>query len=934
MPDSPDVGFQFGVEGDQSLLAVIQKLREEMKTLKASQDELGSSALDLSKAWRQLGALAATLKLAEFAKDAFDSVVQIGRLSAATGVSTQTLSVFRKATEDAGLSQDQADQAVKRLSRSLLQLEQGNRRAAQTFALLHDVAGKPLTAASFQGLTDDQKLLKVVDALGRLKGGLEATGVSAQLLGRNSGEMLAVMQRLAGSGFKEVQESAQSLGLIVTPQMVEAFLRAKESMANLEGAARGVAQQFETGLLPELSKAADGIIGVATSSDQTQSSFQQLGEYAGKTAKVIIAAFVEIGIWAKAIGLTIFETIGGALQEIGNVLTTAVGAGMQAAKGDFVGAWQALKAGGVDAAQTVSEVWNNAKQRIDAALDSEAKLLEGINGQVKHAPLPKGGRTITPVDATAGRGEFSLDRARLADERAAAQEELALLRATAAQREAADKDALERGLITLHEYFERRRQAIAEERDKEIAALSQEKSGLEAVLTKEEKIKVAPGDAQGEIKKQVELLGIKREIAKVDNEIAIARIKAQTATSATDRQETAGELSQKEKSAQSGFQTGISNLDATKQNLQGQVAAGELLPYQAERQYQEAIRAEIPILQAKVALLREAAKTANPQDAQKITEEAAKDEAAIAKLQTELTRGDGTWMQWRTSAEQSIDQISSHITSGFNGWIQGHESFGRAAMQTWNSIVMTAVTSIEKIGAKWIAQHLIMAAMHTLFKTQQAAEDTAGQTEQLATTEAANVSEAASDAAVAAAGALAYYSAFAPEIAPELAAAQYAIGMGFAGAAGMAAGGLVAKSMYGGGQIYGPGSSTSDSVPIWASNGEFMMKASSTRAIGSNTLSLLNENPGLWESATRGASLPPIRQSAPYTAAGMRRAIAGADDVSGGAGPTFSHSTHISGLQALDGASVRAALEEHGDLVGKIAVAHVQRFFRNGGVNR
>ncbi len=38
MANTPDVGFQFGVEGNQSLLAVIKQLRQEMGALKQQQD--------------------------------------------------------------------------------------------------------------------------------------------------------------------------------------------------------------------------------------------------------------------------------------------------------------------------------------------------------------------------------------------------------------------------------------------------------------------------------------------------------------------------------------------------------------------------------------------------------------------------------------------------------------------------------------------------------------------------------------------------------------------------------------------------------------------------------------------------------------------------------------------------------------------------------
>jgi hypothetical protein len=111
--------------------------------------------------------------------------------------------------------------------------------------------------------------------------------------------------------------------------------------------------------------------------------------------------------------------------------------------------------------------------------------------------------------------------------------------------------------------------------------------------------------------------------------------------------------------------------------------------------------------------------------------------------------------------------------------------------QTWNGIVTSVIEDIEKIAAQWIEKHILMAAVTKLLGIG------AGQEAQAAKNSAINVAESSSDAAVAAAATLAYYSAFAPEIAPAMAAAQYAVGMGFAAAAAFQQGGLVPGTGFG-----------------------------------------------------------------------------------------------------------------------------------------
>lgn len=60
-------------------------------------------------------------------------------------------------------------------------------------------------------------------------------------------------------------------------------------------------------------------------------------------------------------------------------------------------------------------------------------------------------------------------------------------------------------------------------------------------------------------------------------------------------------------------------------------------------------------------------------------------------------------------------------------------------------------------------------------------------------------------------------------------------------AAGLKAGGMIKKKCVEGGEIEGPGGPTDDLVPIMASNGEFMIKASSAKILGPELLEALND---------------------------------------------------------------------------------------------
>jgi hypothetical protein len=166
-----------------------------------------------------------------------------------------------------------------------------------------------------------------------------------------------------------------------------------------------------------------------------------------------------------------------------------------------------------------------------------------------------------------------------------------------------------------------------------------------------------------------------------------------------------------------------------------------------------------------------------------------------------------------TAQQQRYTQFFSIVSHGFttalNGWLQGTQSFSKAATKLYQSLEMDVVEYVEKLGEKWITTHVLMTAANALFHTQSAAQDAAGEASQQAITSATNVATATSDAAVAAGATLAYYSAFAPELAPAMAAAQYGVGLGFAGMAAFQYGGVVPKTqvalVHGGERVLTPG---------------------------------------------------------------------------------------------------------------------------------
>jgi hypothetical protein len=222
---------------------------------------------------------------------------------------------------------------------------------------------------------------------------------------------------------------------------------------------------------------------------------------------------------------------------------------------------------------------------------------------------------------------------------------------------------------------------------------------------------------------------------------------------------------------------------------------------------------------------------------------------------------------------KAFDQINQGWLKVQSDLIMGNKNIARDFVQMGANLVQAGAQAAEKWLAKQISTYILDVARHhiatttktvattaattaettaqtTALAAQTAAVTTAvaAQTAAVATgaaaqtaaiitattaaqtvTATADVAEASSYAAVAAAGTLAYYSGFAPEIAPEMAAAQYGIGMAFAGMAAFDTGGVI------------PGSGA---VPIIGHGGERVLTPGQTNTFENFVSNMTNNSQG------------------------------------------------------------------------------------------
>jgi len=515
---TPNVGIAFGAAGQDSVANAIGQLASSLRQLREEQQQTRESSLTLGKLFEGFLGYEIINRVREFGKEAFESSVQIGKLSQQTGVSARTLSIMSAAAAKVNVDQQQLGKSIVFLESSIAKLNQGNTQAAKSFGLIG------LSAKDFVGLNTDQKVLLVTDAIGRMANGDTKAAAAKALLSKTGAQLIPVLNLLAKDGFAKVAEEAEKMGLVINQDTADSALGAAIALKGLSESVKGVATQFEGGLTPALADSAELL--VKHIGGDGAKAFATLGQYAGNVLKFMTEGFINTAGVAKSTFLTLGDVAVGVFRTLIDEGVGVFKAFGEAAHGDFSKAANDIKV----TATSIVGVWKDAGHEIaDTWKDTYRKVAEtdkefwdpALAAQRQKARLanfhPDGSDANTPIQPV----DDKLARARLALLKSEAADELNIWKALRAAEDSADKDAYDRGVIGIDEYFARRRASIEAAAAREIAVLEAEYK------------QVAKAPASNEvqrIQKQQELEAIQAKIAGLE-------VQASTQQIDLDRQE-------------------------------------------------------------------------------------------------------------------------------------------------------------------------------------------------------------------------------------------------------------------------------------------------------------------------------------------------------------------------------------------------------------
>ena len=836
----------------QILISAVDQTKTAFDSIKRGLGGLTDTAKSVNGVLANLGVAVSVAGLTAMVKSAIDTGDALDEMSQRVGVSVETLSVWKPAAEQSGVSGESFEKGLRKLSTTMLEAATGSEDAARGFSAV----GVEFKNQDGTLRATDQVLLDLAERFKAMPDGAEKTALAVQLFGKSGAELIPFLNQ-GRDGINELAAEMQALGVQMSSETAAQAGNFNDALDKLKLATTSIGNQIIASLLPALNDMAGGMVESAKQ---------------GGTLRAILDGVVLV-LKTLALGAA---TVGKAFVALGEAIGAGVAAAVEALKGNTDGA-KAI----------IADLKGNLVKRLDELASFRDSLFDPKPIEVKAPKIqadpellqrltkPK---AVKPAQDTTG-AQTTLMKAQL-------DAEFALLKDGLNRQQTALDAALEDRLVSVRDYYTQKTALEQREVDAEIARKQQELARSQQVAatgkSENERSEVSRGSAErAQSARQNDRLRAKAEVAKAEADLITLNNRrtdieqANARKAAQAERELADALAQaREELAQiTGTATDADRqaaIERSYRDLRARLAAesdadgvslvDRLINVKAAQANLAALEAQWRQVTERLRNAQEAIQT--QQQAGLLTEAQARQQIVALQQQsaTEMERLLPTMQQaaqaigpdavirvqaWRNELDRTkltVDEMAplwNRIGESFGGALNGMIT----GAQTWRSALASifqqvADAFLQQIVIQpfqqWIAMQARMLALKLGFIQQEQTVDAAASAAKVAQKTTETTAVVSMDAAKAGAGAAASQASI-PYVGPALAVAAM---VAMVAAVMALLGGI--KKFAGGGLVSGPGSATSDSIPARLSAGEYVVRAAAVRQVGVDFLDSLN----------------------------------------------------------------------------------------------
>lgn len=817
----------------QILISAVDQTKTAFDSIKRGLGGLTDTAKSVNGVLANLGVAVSVAGLTAMVKSAIDTGDALDEMSQRVGVSVETLSIWKPAAEQSGVSGESFEKGLRKLSTTMLEAATGSEDAARGFSAV----GVEFKNQDGTLRATDQVLLDLAERFKAMPDGAEKTALAVQLFGKSGAELIPFLNQ-GRDGINELAAEMQALGVQMSSETAAQAGNFNDALEKLKLATTSIGNQIIASLLPALNDMAGGMVESAKQ---------------GGTLRVILDGVVLV-LKTLALGAA---TVGKAFVALGEAIGAGVAAAVEALKGNTEGA-KAI----------IADLKGNLVKRLDELASFRDSLFDPKPIEVKAPKIradPELLQRLTKPKAVKAAQDTTGAQTTLM--KAQLDAEFALLKDGLNRQQTALDAALEDRLVSVRDYYTQRTAIEQREVDADIARKQQELARSQQVATtgKSENDRLK---AKAEVAKaEADLITLNnrrtdieqanaRKAAQAERELADALAQAReelaqitgTATDA-DRQ-AAIERSYRDLRARLAAESDVDGVSLIDRLINVKAAQANLAALEAQwRQVTERLRnaQEAIQTQQQAGLLTEAQAR---QQIVTLQQQSATEMERLLPTMQQAAQAIGPDAVIRVQAwRNELDRTRLTVDEMAPLWNRIGESFGGAlngmitGAQTWRSALASifqqvADAFLQQIVIQpfqqWIAMQARMLALKLGFIQQEQTVDAAASAAKVAQKTTETTAVVSMDAAKAGAGAAASQASI-PYVGPALAVAAM---VAMVAAVMALLGGI--KKFAGGGLVSGPGSATSDSIPARLSAGEYVVRAAAVRQVGVAFLDSLN----------------------------------------------------------------------------------------------
>lgn len=817
----------------QILISAVDQTKTAFDSIKRGLGGLTDTAKGVNGVLANLGVAVSVAGLTAMVKSAIDTGDALDEMSQRVGVSVETLSVWKPAAEQSGVSGESFEKGLRKLSTTMLEAATGSEDAARNFAAV----GVEFKNQDGTLRATDQVLLDLAERFKAMPDGAEKTALAVQLFGKAGADLIPFLNQ-GRDGINELAAEMQALGVQMSSETAAQAGNFNDALDKLHLATKSIGNQIIASLLPALNDMAGGMVESAKQ---------------GGTLRTILDGVVLV-LKTLALGAA---TVGKAFIALGEAIGAGVAAAVEALKGNTDGA-KAI----------IADLKGNLVKRLDELASFRDSLFDPKPIEVKAPKIQADPellqRLTKPKTAKAAQDTTAAQTTLM---KAQLDAEFTLLKDGLTRQQTALDTALEDRLISARGYYAQKTALEQREIDAEIARKQSE-------LARSQQIATTGKTENDRLRAKAEVAKVETDLITLNNrradiEQANARKAAQAERELTDALAQAREeLAQITGTAtdadrQAAIERSYRDLKArllAENDAQGVSLVDRLIDVKAAQANLSALEAQWRQVTERMRNAQEAIQT--QQQAGLLTESQARTQIVALQQQSaiEMERLLPTMQQ----AAQAIGPDAVIRVQAWGNelvrtklvvdemaplWNRIGESFGGAlngmitGAQTWRSAMSTlfqqvADAFLQQIVIQpfqqWIAMQARMLALKLGFIQQEQVADAAAGAATVAQKSAETTTVVSMNAAKAGSGAAASQASI-PYVGPVLAIAAM---VAMVAAVSALLGGI--KKFATGGLVSGPGSATSDSIPARLSAGEYIVRATAVRQVGVAFLDSIN----------------------------------------------------------------------------------------------